>query len=88
MLIMLGGARMAGTRVVGPDVGFGPPSAPSVLRNQVLQLPAVTIEGYDGKADYGRALKQIFDALWNAAGYGGSQSYDAAGTWNPYAERA
>jgi Putative DNA-binding domain len=83
MLIMLGGARMDKTMVVGPEVGFGPPSPPSLLRKSELHLPAVTIEGYGEMSDYARALKQVFDALWNAAGYRGSQSYDATGTWNP-----
>lgn len=88
MLIMLGGARMHQTVVVGSDVGFGPPRPPALLRNPELILPAVTIEAYGERADYGRALKQVFDALWNAAGYGGSQSYDAVGNWNPFAARA
>jgi len=88
MLIMLGGVKMDQTMVIGPDVGFRPSSPPTPLRKPELHLPAVTIEGYGGNTDYGRALKQIFDALWNAAGYGGSQSYDAAGNWNPFAERA
>ena len=84
MLIMLGGVRMDGTMVVGPVDGFAPPGPPSLLRKSELHLPAVTIEGYGEKSDYAKALKQVFDALWNAADYGGSQSYDATGNWKPY----
>jgi Putative DNA-binding domain len=84
MLIMLGGARMDKTMVVGSEVGFEPPDPPSLLRRSELHLPAVTIEGYGETSDYARALKQVFDALWNAAGYGGSQSYDGTGNWKPY----
>jgi hypothetical protein len=84
MLIMLGGVRMDGTMVVGPVDGFAPPSPPSLLRKSELHLPAVTIEGYGEMSDYARALKQVFDALWNAADYGGSRSYDATGNWKPH----
>jgi hypothetical protein len=84
VLIMLGGVRMDQTWVViGPEGGFAP-SPPPMLRTSELRLPAVTIESYGQKTDYGRALKPVFDALSNAAGYGGSQSYDAVGNWNPY----
>ncbi len=81
MLILLGGARMHQTKVIG--VGYPPLNPPLPLQNSELRLPAVTIEDYGEEADYGRALKKIFDALWNAAGYQGSQSYDAAANWNP-----
>ena len=83
MLILLGGVRMHQTIVVEVEVGQGPLNPPSPLRSSELRLPAVTIEDYGEEPDYGKALKQIFDALWNAAGYAGSQSYDAAGNWSP-----
>jgi hypothetical protein len=70
------------TKVIG-SVGYSPVNPPSALRSSELRLPAVTVEDYGERADYGKVLKQIFDALWNAAGYRGSQSYDAAGNWNP-----
>ena len=81
MLILLGGVRMHQTKVIG-SVGL-PVNPPSALRGSELRLPAVTVEDYGERADYGKVLKQIFDALWNAAGYRGSQSYDAADNWNP-----
>ena len=83
MLILLGGVRMQQTTVIGREVGYGPLNPPSPLRSSELRLPAVTIEDYGERADYGKALKQIFDALWNAGGHQGSQSYDAVGNWNP-----
>jgi hypothetical protein len=61
---------------------LGPPSTPPPLRNPELRLPAVTVDDYGDRAHYCKALKQIFDALWNAGGYQGSQSYDVAGNWN------
>jgi Putative DNA-binding domain len=83
MLILLGGVRMHQTKVIGSPVGNLPVNPPLPLRSSELRLPAVTVEDYGERADYGKALKQIFDALWNAAGHQRSQSYDAAGNWNP-----
>jgi hypothetical protein len=82
MLILLGGVRMHQTKVIGSPVGYLS-APPTPLRSSELHLPAVTVEDYGESADYGKVLKQIFDALWNAAGYPGSQSYDASGNWNP-----
>lgn len=83
MLILLGGVRMHQTKMRGSPMGFGPSSIPPPLRNPELRLPAVTVDGYGDRKDYCKALTQIFDALWNAGGYPGSQSYDVAGNWNP-----
>jgi hypothetical protein len=82
LLIMLGGVRMHQTIVMDSPRGFMANKEP--LRNTELRLPAVTIENYGEEADYAKALRPIFDAIWNAAGCDGSRSYDAAGNWSPH----
>jgi Putative DNA-binding domain len=77
MFVMLGGVRMHGTTIV---VGDTRPTRP--LRKSNWVLPAITLEDYGQKADYGRALKPMFDAIWNAAGEKGSTSYGPDGNWN------
>ena len=47
----------------------------------MLILPDVLIEDYD--CDVPAALRPVFDALWNAAGYERSLNYDENGCWNP-----
>jgi len=79
MLVLLGGVRMHQTRVIGNPVG--PVTNPEPLRNSDLHLPAVRLEDFGELADYRKALKPIFDAVWNAADYEGSASYDADGNW-------
>jgi hypothetical protein len=74
MLIMLSGIRMNGTTVVGESLDF--PQLP--LRRSELLFPAVSIETYGTKKDYCRALKPIFDTIWNAAGCPNSPSYGLA----------
>jgi len=76
MFVMLAGVRMHGTIVVGiplAEIETRP------LRKSNLLLPGVTFEDY--AQDYRQALKSIFDAIWNAAGYGASQSYGSDGVW-------
>jgi Putative DNA-binding domain len=48
-----------------------------------LLLPEVTVGDYGSREDYVRALRQIFDALWNAAGFPRCTYYDADGNWQP-----
>ena len=44
-------------------------------------LPRVVIEDYGSFEEYRQALKPVFDALWNAGGYEGSESYGPDGQW-------
>lgn len=49
----------------------------------VIQLPECVIERFGSDADYHRAVKPAFDALWNAAGFSGSKFFDKdTGLWN------
>lgn len=77
MLIMLSAIRVHGTTLIGErQDGTQLP-----LRRSDLLFPAVTIEAYGMKRDYCRALKPIFDTIWNAAGYPNSPSYGPGGKW-------
>jgi hypothetical protein len=77
MLIMLSGIRMHGTTVIGESLH----SAQLPLRKSDLLFPAVSIEAYGMKKDYCRALKPIFDTIWNAAGCPNSPSNGPGGKW-------
>jgi hypothetical protein len=46
-----------------------------------LQLPTTLIEDFSTIKEYRQALKPLFDAIWNAAGYSGSKSYNSDGKW-------
>jgi hypothetical protein len=77
MFVMLGGVRMHGTIVAGTR----PIATQPLLRKSDWILPAITLEDYGRKEDYCRALKPMFDAIWNAAGDEGSLSYGPDGNW-------
>ncbi len=47
-------------------------------RNNLL-VPEVMIENFDFEPS--KVMKPIFDAVWNACGYPGSQNYDDSGNW-------
>jgi hypothetical protein len=49
----------------------------------VLQLPEFVIEDYGTSADYEKAIRPAFDAMWNAGGYPNARSFDAEGLWTP-----
>jgi hypothetical protein len=78
MIVMFGGVRMHGTIIIGNPLAR---VEPTPLRKSDLLLPAITFDAYGRLEDYRQALKPIFDALWNAAGYPGSQSYGPDGNW-------
>lgn len=46
-------------------------------------LPEIVIADYGTPAEYQRALRPIFDALWNMGGKPRAMTYDEAGNWNP-----
>jgi hypothetical protein len=77
MFVFLSGIRMHGTIVAG----HRPNAAQPPLRKSDLSFPAITLEAYGMKKDYCRALKPIFDAVWNAAGYAASENYGPDGNW-------
>jgi hypothetical protein len=54
------------------------------IDRSVLHLPDCLIEDFStDEADYHRALKPAFDALWNTVGYSGSSFFDKdTGRWN------
>jgi Schlafen, AlbA_2 len=80
MLVMLAGVRMHGTIVIGN------PNATMVDAHPLpadVQFPSITLDDFGELEDYRRALKPIFDAVWNSAGYPQSQSFDKNGNWAP-----
>ena len=54
---------------------------PPPFDRAVLELPEVVIEQYGTLEDYQRTVRPAFDALWNAAGYIGSEHFNADGHW-------
>jgi len=49
------------------------------LKDEVIALPECIVESET--ADLPRLLKPIFDMVWNAFGYSGSDKYDQNGSW-------
>jgi hypothetical protein len=78
LFIMLAGVRMHGTRIVGRALST---MEASPLRKPDWILPTVVVGDYGGTDEYRRAIKPIFDAIWNAAGFEGSRSYGPDGAW-------
>jgi hypothetical protein len=54
-------------------------SSSATFREDVVALPDFLIES--DSADVPRALKPVFDMVWNAFGHAKSGKYDAAGNW-------
>ena len=48
-----------------------------------LELPPVAIEGYGSAEDYRRAMRPVFDALWNAGGRERCTYFSEDGAWQP-----
>jgi len=67
------GARLAGARDSLDD--------PPKIDRDVLELPECIIEQYGTDADYQRAARPAFDALWNTGGYFRSNHFDSTGRW-------
>jgi hypothetical protein len=77
--VMVAGTRMTGSYVfVNPHSAFPPTTQPLPLQ---FQLPTILIEDFSTIEEYRRALKPLFDAIWNAAGFSGSKSYNSDGRW-------
>jgi hypothetical protein len=51
------------------------------IRQPTVYLPEVVIDDYGSQAQYRQRLRPVVDAVWNAAGTGGSPYYDDNGDW-------
>ena len=58
---------------------FGSLRANHQIERNNLLVPEVMIESFDFESS--KVMKPIFDAVWNACGYSGSQNYDDSGNW-------
>jgi len=80
LMITLQGVRGARLGVnQGPYDAYASPQ----LDRDVLELPEIIIERYGTDADYQRAARPAFDALWNTGGFVKSAHFDATGEWKP-----
>ena len=77
VLITLEGVKGAAYKVHSNP--FGDPEP--VIERDVVFLPECIINEYGEVADYHRAVKPAFDALWNTAGYVSAQTFSADGVW-------
>jgi hypothetical protein len=53
----------------------------SPIDRDALLVPEIVLESFEHKSS--RALRPAFDAIWNAAGWPRSMSYDEEGAWRP-----
>lgn len=51
------------------------------IEREILFLPECLINEYGSELDYHKAVKPVFDALWNTAGHPSAQSFSADGIW-------
>jgi hypothetical protein len=63
MIVLLAGVRVHGAAVSRSSIPDSMPRFPH--RHGEMFFPAVTLDDYGRLEDYRRALKPIFDALWN-----------------------
>lgn len=57
---------------------------PAIIRQDVLELPAVIMSEFGDAQTYHAALRPAFDALWNAGGLPSCTYFDEAGVWSPH----
>jgi len=77
--VLLAGVRMTNVAIVPHRVPYN-----TTLLHQTepdMFFQPVMIDDYADFENYRRALKPLFDALWNAAGWPGSASYNPDGSW-------
>lgn len=61
---------------------FFPPDHAGIVEHDDVVLPEVIVEGFPQDFnELARLLQGTFDALWNAAGWSRSLSYDNEGNW-------
>lgn len=61
----------------GPDSDDPEPR----IERDILHLPEGLVNDYGSDADYHRAVRPAFDALWNSAGFVSAQSFSSEGAW-------
>jgi hypothetical protein len=79
LAVLLAGVRTQGMEILRRDPGYV--VAPTPRTEPDTFFPPVIVDDYADLPAYRRALRPIFDALWNAAGYEGSPSYGPDGSW-------
>ena len=82
IVVMISYEGVAGARLGIPH-DFHPEEREPFPPVDPLLLPEVIVDEYGSREDYVRALKPIFDALWNAAGFSRCTYYDQDGNWRP-----
>lgn len=80
VMLTLEGVSNTVVRAVAPMFASDP--EPTYYEH-LAALPEVLISDYGSATDYQRALRPIFDALWNMGGKPRALTYDDAGNWNP-----
>ena len=73
MLSMLG--LNGYTMTAYSNSGFSESS--SIMNRNTIVFPEIVIESFD--TDVALAMRPVFDALWNTAGYAASPGYDEKG---------
>lgn len=81
-VVMLTLEGMAGVIVRAVTPSFSGDPEPANYEH-IVNFPEIIISEYGTAADYHRALRPIFDAMWNMGGYPRAHTYDAEGNWNP-----
>ena len=57
------------------------PRQSGTIDRDVAAIPEMLIDSFD--IEISRAMKPLFDGVWNACGYSHSYSYDENGNWSP-----
>jgi hypothetical protein len=70
-------------RVVRVRTPMYPRESEPIYYEHHAMFPEVLISDYGTAADYQRALRPIFDALWNMGGKPRAETYDQNGNWKP-----
>lgn len=60
---------------------------PPVIERDVLRLPECVVNEYGPDADYHRAVKPAFDALWNTTGRAKAETFSDDGVWRGDTQR-
>lgn len=84
LLIFLSMVGVSGARLLVSARRMDNHNAP--IDRDTLILPDILVEDYasvPGKNQVARALRPVFDAVWNACGYARSFNFDEEGNWNP-----
>jgi hypothetical protein len=79
ILITLEGVKDSIYRVSSSSI-FDEPEP--VIERDIVCLPECVVNEYGEVAEYHRAVRPAFDALWNAAGYMSAKTFSADDTWN------